>query len=251
MSDATDAGDFLRGQWAEPFHGRGPRTALESGAPLHWCTDSKDLHDALSKEGIPSCAEKRLALEVCSLREISGRDANFAHWVSTHQMLSDCLTKGVDARYLRERLGAATWSLVEADTVAKVPHRWKPNKARLETPEEHSPETVLLASPHLLCPRCGVKHREPDLSARFFRGIDLWKPHRQHVCHKCHHRWRTPQPTLGCVPTLSPRADSADRSPSGTLTRRRESRVNFVPAQRNWSELRDPLSGVKRVQQTA
>ena len=58
LSDAADKVDYVRGLLFEILQGPAvdPRLSEESGVPVHWATDSKDLFDTLSKEGATSHA---------------------------------------------------------------------------------------------------------------------------------------------------------------------------------------------------
>jgi hypothetical protein len=119
LADAVDGGDFLRGLLFELLTGEDPRQAENQGLPHHWCTDSRDLYDTLTKEGAVSTAEKRLMLDISVMRELLSRPLDEAHWISTTQMLSDPLTKGMNPEYLLARLGDHRWGWQEDPDVAK------------------------------------------------------------------------------------------------------------------------------------
>jgi hypothetical protein len=229
LSDSVDAADFTRGFYHELITGEEGREALDHGAPLAWATDCKDLFDALTKSGVPDCAEKRLILEVVILRELLSRPNNTVRWISTTQMLADGLTKAMDTSYIRERLASAEWCYTEDSSVAKRTKSSSKNlPVHLSTP----------SSGMLRCPHCNVVHEEPSAQHRFVRGFDLWRPHKTHWCHGCGKRWSTAKPTLGTVAfrskSVSERATCrstvslSDRllASAGILAKRRRSRVS-------------------------
>jgi hypothetical protein len=121
LSDAADVGDFLRGLLYEIQHpGADPRESETRGVRMCWATDCRDLFDKLTKDGLSSSAEKRLALELVILKELLDRPSCKVYWVATDQMLVDILTKAsAPPNYLRERLREGRWSLTELAGVAQ------------------------------------------------------------------------------------------------------------------------------------
>jgi hypothetical protein len=107
--DAVDLADFCRGLWAELI-GRDPVESLSEGPDLHWLTDSKDLFDNLSKDTVPHCAERRLALDLVVMRELLHRGSNRLHWIDTGHMLADGLTKGLQNHFLRHCLESGSYA---------------------------------------------------------------------------------------------------------------------------------------------
>jgi hypothetical protein len=99
LSDAVDLGDYCRGLWSEIQGVAEPRLALEQRPSLFWMTDSRDLFDALRREGAPNCSERRLALDLVVMKELLSRPFNFLKWVDTAHMLSDSLTKSMVFKY--------------------------------------------------------------------------------------------------------------------------------------------------------
>ena len=86
LADAVDGGDYLRGMLFEMMRGGDPRLGETEGLAMRWATDSKDLYDALRREGAVVTAEKRLALDVTVMKELLERDRGFCHWVNANQM---------------------------------------------------------------------------------------------------------------------------------------------------------------------
>jgi hypothetical protein len=119
LADAVDGGDFLRGLYFELETGKDPRLAEVEGLTQHWCTDSRDLYDTLTKDGVISTSEKRLMLDLSVMRELLARPKDEAHWVSTTQMLADPLTKAMAPEYLLARLSDNLWSFHSDPNVAK------------------------------------------------------------------------------------------------------------------------------------
>ncbi|CEM05521.1 unnamed protein product [Vitrella brassicaformis CCMP3155] len=56
----------------------------------------------------------------------------------------------------------------------------------------------------LWCPHCGVRHEEPPVGEHLIwagsKVINLHKPHKIHVCHKCSEGWDEGRPYLGVIP---------------------------------------------------
>ena len=120
LSDSVDRGDYLRGLWHDILFGVDPRLSEVDGLPMRWITDCRDLYDHLSRDGVASTAEARLALEICILKELLQRPHHELRWIGTDQMLSDCLTKSsIEGAYLRERLQAGTWCYTDTPELAR------------------------------------------------------------------------------------------------------------------------------------
>jgi len=83
--------------------------------PVHLVTDCKSLYDTLTKLTPPSgIEEKRVAIEICGLREQIF--ARFVHWVPTSEMVADSLTKSKPPAQLSEflRLGRVRLAVLKA-----------------------------------------------------------------------------------------------------------------------------------------
>ena len=111
LGDGVDLADFVRSIWYEVMGLGDLQDALLYAPTLHWVTDAKDVYDSLSKEGIPSPAERRLALDIVILKELLGRPNNFLHWCDTSHMVADGLTKSMQNDHIRQVLGSGIYSL--------------------------------------------------------------------------------------------------------------------------------------------
>ncbi|CAK0877498.1 unnamed protein product, partial [Prorocentrum cordatum] len=92
-SQAVESGDMLRQHLVE-LHGLGYRTHMDDVKAIKMVelTDCKSLYDLLQKRGtVPS--EKRLLIDIESLRNGIEFNNVVSKWVNTKQMLADCITK--------------------------------------------------------------------------------------------------------------------------------------------------------------
>ena len=122
LSDTADRGDFMRALFFEMCTGKDARLSEQEGAPMIWCTDSKDAYDSITKQGQSSTAERRMAIEISILKELQQRPLHSIRWVGTEQLLADSLTKDSPkaAQYLRERVLAGTWSMTANSSVSRL-----------------------------------------------------------------------------------------------------------------------------------
>ncbi|CAK0798712.1 unnamed protein product [Prorocentrum cordatum] len=111
--EAVESGDVLRQHLVEPHDGLGYWTHMDDVKATK-VTDCKSLCDLLQKRGaVPS--EKRLLIDIESLRNDLEFNKVVSKWVSTKQMLADCLTKH-DVRagdYMRSVLQTGEYRLTE------------------------------------------------------------------------------------------------------------------------------------------
>ncbi|CAK0808101.1 unnamed protein product [Prorocentrum cordatum] len=114
--EAVESGDMLRQHLVELHYGLGYRTHMDDVKAIKMVevTDCESLYDLLQKRGtVPS--EKRLLIDIESLRNDLGFNSVVSKWVSTKQMLADCLTKH-DVRagdYMRYMLQTGEYRLTE------------------------------------------------------------------------------------------------------------------------------------------
>ncbi|CAK0847357.1 unnamed protein product [Prorocentrum cordatum] len=113
--EAVESGDMLRQHLVELHYGLGYRTHMDDVEAIKMVevTDCKSLYDLLQKRGtVPS--EKRLLIDIESLRNDLEFNNVVSKWVSTKQMLADCLTKH-DVRagdYMRYVLQTGEYRLI-------------------------------------------------------------------------------------------------------------------------------------------
>jgi hypothetical protein len=122
LGDAVDAADFAKSLLAEVLQLRDLKNCLEGPPGVHWLTDCRDLYDALTRDTVPSCAERRLALDIVIMRELLSRPLQWCHWVDTHHQLADGLTKALQNHHIREVLktGRYAWQYSDDCRSAKV-----------------------------------------------------------------------------------------------------------------------------------
>ena len=77
-------------------------------------TDCKSLYDLITKTAVPNCQEWRQTIEVMLLKEQS-RDHTACRWISTAIMLADCLTKTMDATFLRKVMQLGKFRIYDED----------------------------------------------------------------------------------------------------------------------------------------
>ena len=82
-ADAADSAVFLKESLEDVLDTDLP--------PVTVLVDNKSLHDAVKSTGVIS--ERRLIIELASLREIQDQKKICVEWIPTHEQLADCLTK--------------------------------------------------------------------------------------------------------------------------------------------------------------
>ena len=97
---------------------------LEARIPVMAVTDCKSLFDTIHREGGKAPAEKRLILDLASLRQFFDNERRPGgacdawraplRWVPTEEMLADCLTKVMGGERLREALARGSLRVVQA-----------------------------------------------------------------------------------------------------------------------------------------
>ena len=81
--------------------------------PVVAVTDNKPLYDhARNDQGV--CQDKRLAIEVLTLRRDLQRNGVILRWIDTEQMLVDCMTKtSVKPTLMRHVLSTGEYAIME------------------------------------------------------------------------------------------------------------------------------------------
>lgn len=95
-----------------------PDISLQTEFPGLMITDCKSLFDLIAKNAVPNCQEWRTTIEVMLLKERS-RDHTIFRWVSTAIMLADCLTKPMDATFLRTVLQLGKFQIYDESLTLK------------------------------------------------------------------------------------------------------------------------------------
>ena len=133
MTNSLDTLSWIRICW-DWIHNPGPQwkrpEILLSKLPRAvTITDCKSLCDVTTKNTEPKCEEQRTALECLLIKERLGEGTDM-RWIATDAMLADPLTKGMDAKLLRDVLRIGQYSLYdERLTLARKRHnREKINK---------------------------------------------------------------------------------------------------------------------------
>ena len=133
----VESGDVLRAAMADMRGHLLPGTAWEASAAASmqqvWLTDCKSLQESLSREVLAKIADKRLGIELASMRQSLWRNAtdpagndsvslrderppntlctDLVRWIDTDVMLCDPLTKQMDPYKLLTALDSNFWDL--------------------------------------------------------------------------------------------------------------------------------------------
>ena len=122
MSTSLDKLTWIRCMWGyikDPsFKWHAPEKALLREHPGLMITDCKSLYDLVTKNATPNCQEWRTTIEVMPLKQQS-QDHTVCRWVSTAIMLADCLTKPMDATFLRTVLNLGKFRIYDEDLTLK------------------------------------------------------------------------------------------------------------------------------------
>ena len=122
MSSSLDKLTWIRSMWGfirnPNFEWHRPETALEKEHKGLMITDCKSLYDLVTKNAVPNCQEWRTTIEVMLLKEQS-KSHTTCRWVSTAIMLADCLTKAMDATFLRTVLHLGKFRIYDEDLTLK------------------------------------------------------------------------------------------------------------------------------------
>ena len=122
MSSSLDKLTWIRCMWGyikDPtFAWHRPEVSLKTEHPGLMITDCKSLYDLVTKTATPNCQEWRTTIEVMLLKEQS-KEHTVCRWISTAIMLADCLTKSMDATFLRTVLQLGKFRIYDEDLTLK------------------------------------------------------------------------------------------------------------------------------------
>ena len=122
MSSSLDKLTWIRCIWGyiknPDFQWYRPETSLKNEQKGLMITDCKSLYDLITKNAVPNCQEWRTTIEVMLLKEQS-KEHTICRWVSTAIMLADCLTKPMDATFLRTVLQLGKFRIYDEDLTLK------------------------------------------------------------------------------------------------------------------------------------
>ena len=123
MSSSLDKLTWVRCLWSfvnDPnFQWQKPEKALSQQPKALLVTDCKSLFDLVTKLAVPNCQEWRTTIEVMQIKEQAEGNAT-CRWISTAIMLADCLTKPMDATFLRKVLAIGKFRIFDETSTLKV-----------------------------------------------------------------------------------------------------------------------------------
>ena len=123
MSSSLDKLTWVRCLWGcvnDPyFQWQKPEKALANQPKALLVTDCKSLYDLVTKLAIPNCQEWRTTIEVMQIKEQAEGNAQ-CRWISTAIMLADCLTKPMDASFLRKVLALGRFRIFDETNTLKT-----------------------------------------------------------------------------------------------------------------------------------
>ena len=100
-----------------------PEKALANQKKALLITDCKSLFDLVTKLAVPNCQEWRTTIEAMQIKEQAESNTQ-CRWISTAIMLADCLTKPLDASFLRTVLSIGKFRIFdETSTLNTNAHR--------------------------------------------------------------------------------------------------------------------------------
>ena len=122
MSSSLDKLTWIRCLWgfikSPSFKWHRPEESLVHEHKGLMITDCKSLYDLITKNAVPNCQEWRTTIEVMLLKEQS-KNHTTCRWVSTAIMLADCLTKPMDATFMRTVLQLGKFRIYDKDFTLK------------------------------------------------------------------------------------------------------------------------------------
>ena len=144
MSSSLDKLNWIRCLWGfaidKTFEWQHPERALRKLPKALLITDCRSLYDLVTKLAVPNCQEWRTTIEVMLIKQQSEGNAE-CRWISTAIMLADCLTKSMDATFLRQVLQLGRFRIFDSEKELhnnphkKVATRWIQKVGALE-PEQ-------------------------------------------------------------------------------------------------------------------
>ena len=108
-------------------------------------TDCKSLHDLITRTAPPSCSEFRVQLVARAIKETL-REGIRLRWVHTGAQLADCLTKAMEARFLRATLQHGFYRLHDEAAVLRERAKTRDRIQWLKGQNTHSEEPTDLES---------------------------------------------------------------------------------------------------------
>ena len=82
-------------------------------------TDCRSLFDLINRTATPSCAEYRIQLMTRAIKEAM-QEGTRLRWVHSGAQLADCLTKSMEASFLRETIKQGSYKLCDEETILKA-----------------------------------------------------------------------------------------------------------------------------------
>ena len=123
MSSSLDKLTWIHCIWAyvnDPqFQWQKPERALVNQPKALLITDCKSLYDLVTKLAVPNCQEWRTTIEVMQIKE-QAEGHSHCRWISTAIMLADCLTKPMDASFLRKVLAIGRFRIFDESSTLKT-----------------------------------------------------------------------------------------------------------------------------------
>ena len=127
MSSSLDKLNWLRCLWGytidRKFQWQYPEKALRHSPKALIITDCRSLYDLGTKLAVPNCQEWRTTIEVMLIKQQAEGNAE-CRWISTAIMLADCLTRAMDATFLRKVLQLGRFRIYDAEKeLHNKPHK--------------------------------------------------------------------------------------------------------------------------------
>ena len=123
MSSSLDKLTWVRCLWSyvnDPnFQWQKPEKALSEQPQALLVTDCKSLFDLVTKLAVPNCQKWRTTIEVMQIKEQAEGNA-VCRWISTAIILPDCLTKPMDAIFLRKVLATGKFRIFDETSTLKT-----------------------------------------------------------------------------------------------------------------------------------
>eukprot|EP00435_Cladocopium_sp_Y103_P014044 s1565_g3.t1 len=148
MSSSLDKLTWLRCMWSfihnPDFRWQTPEQSLQHEPKALLITDCKSLYDLVTKLATPNCQEWRTTVEVMLIKQQTEGHTT-CRWISTAIMLADCLTKPMDASFLRTVLHLGRFRIFDEDqtlqnnTNKKMASRWMSGQDECTSKNKNTP----------------------------------------------------------------------------------------------------------------
>jgi hypothetical protein len=148
MSSPLDRLTWIRCMWAfihnPSFQWQYPEQSLQKEPKALLITDCTSLFGLVSKLATPHCQEWRATMEGMLIKQQSEGHTQ-CRWISTAIMLADCLTKPMDASFLRTVLRLGHFRAFDEDqtlknnTHKKMASRWMTKQDECTSKNENTP----------------------------------------------------------------------------------------------------------------